>query len=892
MSATQQPLGEIGPDRVGARDDAGGEVTTDVVARAGRRELWVGVAVVGALTALFAAVNWHWLSVNVVTYGWDRLDHLITSLVYNNMFLAPRLATVYEVLAYSNYYPPLVHLGVVALYKLFGVDQDVAAMVNVGYMAVLLASTWAIGRRLAGANSGILAAILLGAVPMIYAMSRYLYLDFALTAMVAASVATLLAADRFRRRRWSLLFGVAIGLAFLVKWTTAAFLIGPLVFIVWRSGIVPFAIRHPRSLLPDWRHLLVALAASAALNALWLVPARGAVAVNPLGWWLLPLFTVLLTGALYALFAARRHGENGAQALNNALSGAAIGAWILSLWYLTNAEFAQGFMHTAYGREGGRFWAYDKYLEEVTFEQLGLFYAALFVLVAVVWLAQQRGRLRRSLAGLSDTAWVLVLWAGISYVIFSSRVSLAHSRFLMPFLPPFAIWIAAGLLQWRPPWLRRLAIALVIAVASAQFLLISFETFAPWRTALAVTAGDTVIDPVAHGFFIQYPASGVTDPGYAIESQVLDVVEQARQEQGRDTLELGLLVNSYQLHEKQFLYQIYVKYPAVRLRELARNWSDRPAYNQLFEMDYVLIGDSHSYRTNEASQAIADRILADDRDLFNLAFRPVHTWTFPNDEQLTLFARRFASTEPGMAVDDYRLLFEGLAGLLGRGDALVLTAPDQAYMAGLVLGDQHDFSVVPLPAEGGAAAQVDAALAELAQDHDRSFLVRHNPEQADPGGAIEGWLRGNLVAGSDIWANSLRVTPFIAADAGDGPLESMDAKWIDGPRLEAAALTTAGDDDSLHPGGALAATLIWSVAAEPAAALKASLQLFAPDGALVSQNDQELHAGAQQYVLLLPQELPPGEYTLAAIVYDPATGQRLTVEGGGEQAVVAAVAAE
>jgi hypothetical protein len=35
-----------------------------------------------ALTALFAFVNWHWLRANVVTYGWDRLDHLITSLVY------------------------------------------------------------------------------------------------------------------------------------------------------------------------------------------------------------------------------------------------------------------------------------------------------------------------------------------------------------------------------------------------------------------------------------------------------------------------------------------------------------------------------------------------------------------------------------------------------------------------------------------------------------------------------------------------------------------------------------------------------------------------------------------------------------------------------------------
>jgi 4-amino-4-deoxy-L-arabinose transferase-like glycosyltransferase len=292
MSATQQPLGDVQPDGVGVHEGVGGEVIADGVARAGRRELWIGAAVVGALTALFAAVNWHWLSVNVVTYGWDRLDHLITSLVYNNMFLAPRLATLYDALAYSNYYPPLVHLGAVALYKFFGVDQDVAAMVNVAYLAVLLASTWAVAWRLGAASSttatararAILAVTILGTFPMIYAMSRYLYLDFALTAMVAASVATLLAAERFRHRGGSLAFGAAIGLAFLVKWTTAAFLIGPLIYVVWRSGVVPTVVRQPRCLLPNWRRLLIALAASAALNALWLVPARAAVVANPLGW--------------------------------------------------------------------------------------------------------------------------------------------------------------------------------------------------------------------------------------------------------------------------------------------------------------------------------------------------------------------------------------------------------------------------------------------------------------------------------------------------------------------------------------------------------------------------------------------------------------------------------
>ena len=49
----------------------------------------------------------------------------------------------------------------------------------------------------------------------------------------------------------------------------------------------------------------------------------------------------------------------------------------------------------------------------------------------------------------------------------------------------------------------------------------------------------------------------------------------------------------------------------MRLRELARNWNDQAAYNQLFEMDYVLVSDTHTFRTNENSQIAAYRILND-----------------------------------------------------------------------------------------------------------------------------------------------------------------------------------------------------------------------------------------------------------------------------------------
>ena len=73
--------------------DQGGTPVTPVTAgqaqtagATGRSREWLwGATVVLLLTLGFALVNRHWLTANVVTYGWDRLDHLVTSLVYNDM---------------------------------------------------------------------------------------------------------------------------------------------------------------------------------------------------------------------------------------------------------------------------------------------------------------------------------------------------------------------------------------------------------------------------------------------------------------------------------------------------------------------------------------------------------------------------------------------------------------------------------------------------------------------------------------------------------------------------------------------------------------------------------------------------------------------------------------
>ena len=928
-----------------------------------RRTYLLGGLFVLALTALFALANWHWLRANVVTYGWDRLDHLITSLVYRDTLSQATPRSLLAALAYSDYYPPLVHYGAVVLYWLFGVDEDVAPMVNVFYTAILLgAAFWLAARwrlqQLAGSAAGAatgaavfwtgaLAAALLGLFPIIFAMSRYLYLDFALTGLVALDMALLIGSERFARRWPALGFGLVLGLAFWVKWTAAAFVVGPLIYMVLRAGVLPYAWRHPRALLPRWRRLLLALAAGVAVIGLWFWLAQDVVAALPLGWYLALLLGVLLGGVFYTVFvpagaqasspALLREEEQArtpALRLRNVLGAGVVAAFVIALWYLTNIEFLNYFLFTAYGREEEPFYAFGKYLGEVVNEQLGPWFALVFVVVVVVW-AWQAWRRRRHRGGhaygaqdavpgaaeephasvqpaqegyahgnwlrLSDIGWVLLLWVVVPYFVFSFRVTLAHSRFVMPFLPPFAVWMAVGLMQWRPPVLRWSAVAIVLLLGISQFALISFDELATWRTPFRVEIAGEPVNMLANGFFIQYPASGVTDPGYAVAPDVLAFVDGQRQPggamAGRDVVNLGLLVNSYQVHEKHFLYSIYKDFPHVRLRELARNWSQQPAYNQLFDMDYVLVSDTHTFRTNENSQAAVQRILYDPDDAFNQAFAPVRQWMLPSGEELTLYGRRFAALEPGVAPGDYQQLLKFFGDRLGPGDAVVLVAPDQVYMLGLSLPADAGAAVAPLPIPGESELQTVNRLQDLAGKYGRIFLVSHNAEQVDPAGSIEVWLRANAVAANAEWAGSVRVTPFVTTagtDTEEGAAVPLDtAAWENGPALTLASVQAGGQAITPTAGGGLVVTVRWEdddAALQAGSAPKASLQLLGADGALMAQEDREITPGEQKFVLLIPRSAAPGDYKLGLVVYDAGTGQRYPVSGGGDVAQLGTVA--
>lgn len=845
------------------------------------------------LLAGHVGANWLWRSANVIVLGFDRTFHLVNSQVYDHILRADALPrALFSALTWSDYYPPLVHLSIAGFYRLFGVSADVAAMVNVVYLALLLLGVYGIGERLAGPWPGLLAAAIVSLLPMVFSMSRYTYLDFPLAALVAINVCLLLRSNCFARRGYALLYGLSLGLGLLIKWTFVVFAGGPLLAVLLSRGApgeAPLAgawqaVRSAvTARLGGGRLPVIGCAAllGLAVTAAWYLPNRAPTAALLLGNWLVLLSWLLWTWTwTFILIPRRRPGsppgdEAGLGRGANLLAALGLGACLAGSWYLTRIEFVGTFWLNAYGKDSGRSWGFSEYGQLLWTEQLGPVLAGL-VVAALAGLAIARwqrvsGSVRAFLA-LGVDGWALVLWAALSFVVFSAQVSIIHSRYILPLLPPLGIALALAL-AWRPDSLRanrglahlsrlRLgAIAAVLGFALLQFVVLSFDGLDRLRAA-----------PVfAEGYFIQQPASSRTDAGYWVVPDVLDYVEAHRD---TDPGRLGILVNTQQVNSKHFIYEVYAGYPHIQIQELAEMGRGKGLYGRLFESDFLLLIDPPpDYVRRPEARETLERILQDQDDTFHQAYSLAQTYPLPDGTRLLLYERRL-ERQTDVDLAPYEALMADLATRAQAGDVLVVSPPEMIYS--LARFGDGTLPLVPLPADAGPA--------QLGEGYSRLWLAT-----TGDGGELRRSLDENAYPAGQTWHGPLQLVLYGSPDMAGEPVwhETPGVQWADRVGLAAYALS----DDTVPLGQIARLAVRWQPVGEIDEPYKMFLHLVDRQGALAGQTDAEPAAGRPtstwdeapdvivtgRHGLLLPADLAPGEYRLLIGLYPAAGGDRLPV---------------
>jgi len=193
-------------------------------------DAWCAIGV----AALFVALTLWWLTQDHgVPYG-DASEELWAAFRFRDYLLHGDVGAIFD---YPAYYPPygLVLGGLVAIVG--GIGRDAVVLgVNVVLVPLLALACYRIGRLVAGARAGLLAAVFALGAPLLIEQLHVFIIDTVQATLVALSVWLLLASERFGRLGIAVLAGVAVGIGIGTKEQFPLYVAGVVAAVALRGG--------------------------------------------------------------------------------------------------------------------------------------------------------------------------------------------------------------------------------------------------------------------------------------------------------------------------------------------------------------------------------------------------------------------------------------------------------------------------------------------------------------------------------------------------------------------------------------------------------------------------------------------------------------------------------
>jgi len=879
-----------------------------------------------ALLWLFHVVNnGLWQSTNVVILGWDCPAHLLRSLAYYQALKPLSLDSITQIITYHNFYPPFFHLSAAFFYSLFGVSADVAAMANVIYMAVLVFAVYGIGKRMFNAETGLLAAFLVSVFPIIFCLSRYPYIEFALTSIVALSIYLLMRTDGFQDKTYSVLFGLSVGLGMLTKWVFIFFLAGPLGYVLikaflrqglrWKLGRTEI----------NWRLLFTSAAIGLLVSLFFSYLSRLGTTSWVFDKWASLIcggcVTVVLYWTLYTLNPR----------LRNLLFAMLLGVGIAAIWYIPNSSyvFAEAW-YRAYSEDAAatvgtvlstpEIWS--THIRELMIQQLSPpYFLMLLMALAVLILLHLRQKPLHPVSEFGDAAWLLGLWIVPVLVLFTTFTSLArHARLTTPYMPATALIMAQGVskMPWRK--VKFTALVILITFGLTQFFVLSYDAFAevPSRTEISFP----LIGPIglfARGYYIQWPNSGQTDDDYWVIDDIFDRVmaDSSAKESGQ--IKIGQLVSKRYLNGSQAQFVAASEYSALSVIDFKYD-GGLPMYPQLFAMDYIVLLRSGG-GTEYQAQTIVETI-KDPSDPFHQEFLLIDEFPLPNGDAAQLYANRGHHVpghipEPTLQFTQVsqvhqvnfadKILFVGYT--LGAVEAskgklaldlywVCLEPTDEDYMASLKLINgayhvwgQQDDGLGGLPTnrwERGQAIRDHKEIEILPGTLPGSYLIE--VALYDPHRQVYLWSESE----SPLLLGPIAIPPHAPPSVASLDIEHFVEATLGGK----VRLLGYNMESGFRSGDNIHLTLFWQCLEEMDKDYTVFTHLIDVKGHLWGQKDNPpvdgfyptigWEAGAivrDQYDIPISLDAPPGEYQIEVGMYLKETGERLPVFDGKGQIV-------
>ncbi|MCD4786540.1 MAG: glycosyltransferase family 39 protein [Candidatus Eremiobacteraeota bacterium] len=207
-------------------------------------KLLISIIFLFVIITLFVSANVRFISRDAYHFtDW----HMVRALIYYDRIFVDNNINLSEIP-----FPPLVYFVTSVFFKFGGISQQVARISITFFAIVFLLAMFGIGYELGGYYSAVAVTSLAAASPHILNVSRLYFLEFPQTALTALAFYLLLKTDSFKNRKYSILFGVVLAISFLAKWSTAFFMIAPILWFlipilikkgynikIWLAFIIP-----------------------------------------------------------------------------------------------------------------------------------------------------------------------------------------------------------------------------------------------------------------------------------------------------------------------------------------------------------------------------------------------------------------------------------------------------------------------------------------------------------------------------------------------------------------------------------------------------------------------------------------------------------------------------
>lgn len=234
-------------------------------------------------------------------------------------------------------FPPMIYLNSHTAYKIFGISFKSARASLLIFSVIFLLSCYGAGKELGGETGGLAVTTLAASSSHIILLSRQFLPDFPVTALSALAFYLLLKTRSFRDRKYSILFGLVLFLAFMTKWAAAFFLIVPCLYF-----FIPVFFSSKRAFAVFAALTGIALFTARQLTTLisnWSSPGSGWFSLY------LKLFLIPFGAALIILIILDKkwkkdenYRESGAYRMVNLSFGSIIFLLLTSPWYLFLSE--------------------------------------------------------------------------------------------------------------------------------------------------------------------------------------------------------------------------------------------------------------------------------------------------------------------------------------------------------------------------------------------------------------------------------------------------------------------------------------------------------------------------------------------------------------------------